>query len=91
MLVIGSTVEEPETVSVPVTGAVDGPGVVADDSAGDPLLEQAASRTVPARIPVTDRTGVGWVNEDSSNKLPFVQEEHPRAPLTHPHRHINGV
>jgi hypothetical protein len=92
MLVIGSTVDEPEIVSVPVTGAVDGPLEVPDDAAGDPPFEQAASRSAAARMPAAEgRSRIEWVNEDSSDNLPLVRVEHPRAPLTHPYRHINGA
>src|SRR6185503_213340 len=54
-LVIGSTVDEPEIVSVPETAA--------EDSSGDPPFEQAARRTAPARMAASaGRTRVEWVN-----------------------------
>lgn len=49
---MGSTVEEPEMVSVPVK----------EDSAGDPVFEQATKSTAPARIPaMADRIRAEWV------------------------------
>jgi hypothetical protein len=55
MLVIGWTVDEPDIVSVPLTAVTDGSADTAGDSPGDPdpVFEQAARMTAPARIPAT--------------------------------------
>jgi hypothetical protein len=96
MLVIGSTVDEPEIVSVPVTGVTDGPAEAADeaaeDSAGDPVLEQAARMTAPARTPTSaGRTRVGWVNGIPPKQWTSVRLEDPGSALTDPHRYIKAT
>ena len=91
MLVIGSTVDEPEIVSVPVTGVTDGPADAAEDSAGDPVFEQAA-RTTTARIPATaGRTRVGWVNAIPPTEWTWVRLKDPGSALTDPYRYIKAV
>ena len=63
MLVIGCTVDEPEILRVPETGATDG---AADSDAPDGLGEaplQAASRSAPATIPARAGQVRGeWIN-----------------------------
>jgi hypothetical protein len=91
MLVIGSTVDEPEIVSVPVTGATEGPEDAAEDSAGDPVFEQAA-RTITARIPArAGRTRVGWVNAVPPTEWTLVRLEDPGSGLTDAYRYMKAV
>jgi hypothetical protein len=79
-------------VSVPVTGDTDGPADTTEDSSGDPVFEQAARMTAPARIPASaGRTRVGWVNGSPPNQWTWVRWEDPGLALTDPYRYIKAM
>src|SRR6266545_516085 len=86
MLVIGSTVDEPEMVSVPTTDDTEARA----DSSGGPVFEQAASSRAPASSPARPGwTRAEWVN-GFLQAWALVRLEDPRWGLTDPHRHIKA-